>query len=367
MTARTATRLFYLGGLPTAETYALPLLQMGISTYSSAMFNFVPEFALEFYADVRRQDRAAVTEKLTRFVLPYLDIRDRGQGFGVSIVKAGIRAIGRSVGSVRPPLKNLSEQDLADLTALIDAAGVRPQAWNVREDDTMTALELTGHSLIAGRTVAGTGASFHAIAPATGDELEPSYSQIDVDQLREATAAADEAFPSFSALAPEAHAAFLDSVADEIEKIRDAIVERAMQETGLPNARLNGEVGRTAGQLRMFAGVVRSGLFRGVRIDPAIPDRAPAPRVDIRRASCPSGRSRSSARRTSRSPSRPPAATPPRRWPPAARSSSRPTARTPARASSSRTPSRGPSPRTTCTRASSRRSSAPAARSGRRS
>ena len=153
----------------------------------------------------------------------------------------------------------------------------------------MTALELTGHSLIAGRTVAGTGASFHAIAPATGDELEPSYSQIDVDQLREATAAADEAFPSFSALAPEAHAAFLDSVADEIEKIRDAIVERAMQETGLPNARLNGEVGRTAGQLRMFAGVVRSGLFRGVRIDPAIPDRAPAPRVDIRQRKLPVG------------------------------------------------------------------------------
>ena len=128
VTARNGDRLFYLGGLPTAETYALPLLQMGMSTYSSAMFNFVPEFALEFYADVRRQHRAAVTEKLTRFVLPYLDIRDRGQGFGVSIVKAGIRAIGRSVGSVRPPLKNLSEQDLADLTALIDAAGVRPQA-----------------------------------------------------------------------------------------------------------------------------------------------------------------------------------------------------------------------------------------------
>ena len=128
VTARNGDRLFYLGGLPTAETYALPLLQMGMSTYSSAMFNFVPEFALEFYADVRRQDRAAVTEKLTRFVLPYLDIRDRGRGFGVSIVKAGIRAIGRSVGSVRPPLKNLSEQDLADLTALIDAAGVRPRA-----------------------------------------------------------------------------------------------------------------------------------------------------------------------------------------------------------------------------------------------
>lgn len=122
--ARNGDRLFYLGGLPTAETYALPLLQMGMSTYSSAMFNFVPEFALEFYRDVRAQDRAAVTEKLSRFVLPYLEIRDRGRGFGVSIVKAGLRAIGRPVGPVRPPLHDLGDDDLADLTALIERAGV---------------------------------------------------------------------------------------------------------------------------------------------------------------------------------------------------------------------------------------------------
>ncbi|WP_221584886.1 5-dehydro-4-deoxyglucarate dehydratase [Microbacterium sp. G2-8] len=125
VTAKNGDRLFYLGGLPTAETYALPLLQMGMSTYSSALFNFVPDFALDFYRDVRAQDRAAVTEKLSRFVLPYLEIRDRGRGFGVSIVKAGLDAIGRPAGGVRPPLKNLSEQDLADLTDLIDRAGLR--------------------------------------------------------------------------------------------------------------------------------------------------------------------------------------------------------------------------------------------------
>lgn len=122
--SRNGDRLFYLGGLPTAETYALPLLQMGMSTYSSAMFNFVPEFALEFYRDVRAQDRAAVTEKLTRFVLPYLEIRDRGRGYGVSIVKAGLRVTGRGVGGVRPPLHDLTERDDADLAALIERAGV---------------------------------------------------------------------------------------------------------------------------------------------------------------------------------------------------------------------------------------------------
>lgn len=121
-------RLFYLGGLPTAETYALPLLQMGLSTYSSALFNFAPEFALEFYQNVRAQDRAAVTEKLQRFVLPYLGLRDRGTGYGVSIVKAGLKAIGHPVGPVRPPLADLTEDEFADLSALIDAAGVAPAA-----------------------------------------------------------------------------------------------------------------------------------------------------------------------------------------------------------------------------------------------
>lgn len=125
---RNGDRLFYLGGLPTAEVFALPLLQLGLSTYSSAMFNFVPEFALEFYADVRRQDRTAVYEKLERFVLPYLEIRNRAQGYGVSIVKGGLKAVGRDLGSVRPPLQDLTEQDVADLSALIDSAGLRTGA-----------------------------------------------------------------------------------------------------------------------------------------------------------------------------------------------------------------------------------------------
>lgn len=121
-------RLFYLGGLPTAETFALPLLQLGLSTYSSAMFNFVPEFALDFYKDVRALDRDAVTEKLNRFVLPYLDIRDKGAGYGVSIVKAGLRAIGRPVGPVRPPLADLLEDEYAELAALIERVGVSPSS-----------------------------------------------------------------------------------------------------------------------------------------------------------------------------------------------------------------------------------------------
>ena len=118
--ARVGDRLIYVGGLPTAETFALPLLQLGVSTYSSALYNFLPEFALRFYAAVRAQDRPAVYGMLNDFVLPYLDIRDRAQGYAVSIVKAGLTAVGRDGGPVRPPLTNLTEAELADLTALIN-------------------------------------------------------------------------------------------------------------------------------------------------------------------------------------------------------------------------------------------------------
>ncbi|MCZ2816009.1 5-dehydro-4-deoxyglucarate dehydratase [Modestobacter sp. VKM Ac-2984] len=117
--AKVGERLIYVGGLPTAETFALPLLQLGVSTYSSALYNFLPEFALRFYAAVRAQDRTAVYAMLSDFVLPYLDIRDRTRGYAVSIVKAGLTAAGRDGGRVRPPLTDLSEAELAELTTLV--------------------------------------------------------------------------------------------------------------------------------------------------------------------------------------------------------------------------------------------------------
>ncbi|MCZ2805425.1 5-dehydro-4-deoxyglucarate dehydratase [Modestobacter sp. VKM Ac-2983] len=117
--AKVGERLLYVGGLPTAETFALPLLQLGVSTYSSALYNFLPEFALRFYAAVRAQDRTAVYAMLSDFVLPYLDIRDRSRGYAVSIVKAGLTAVGRDGGRVRPPLTDLTEAELAELTTLV--------------------------------------------------------------------------------------------------------------------------------------------------------------------------------------------------------------------------------------------------------
>ncbi len=117
--ARMGDRLTYIGGLPTAETFALPYLEMGVTTYSSAIFNFLPNFALEFYAAVRQRDHARVFTRLREFVLPYIEIRNRRKGYAVSIVKAGMKAVGRSAGPVRPPLTDLSQAELQELTKLI--------------------------------------------------------------------------------------------------------------------------------------------------------------------------------------------------------------------------------------------------------
>lgn len=152
-----------------------------------------------------------------------------------------------------------------------------------------TRTALTGHSIIAGESVPGTGGSTRGYNPATDEPLEPAYSLIENEQLARATEAAEEAFASFSTLDPETHAAFLERIADNIEAVKDELVARAMAETGLPEARLTGETGRTTGQLRLFARVVRQGDHRGVRVDPAQPERTPMPRADIRQRRIPLG------------------------------------------------------------------------------
>ena len=150
-------------------------------------------------------------------------------------------------------------------------------------------MTLTGHSLIAGKTAAGTEGTTFGIDPATNRQLEPAYSLISDGQLKAATEAAADAFDSYRSLEPERHARFLEAIAENIEAVGDELIERAAAETGLTVARLSGERARTTGQLRLFAAVVSRGHFRGVRIDPALPDRAPLPRADIRQLQIPLG------------------------------------------------------------------------------
>ena len=120
---RLGDRLTYIGGLPTAETYALPYLEMGVSTYSSAIFNFLPEWALRFHRAIRARERDTVLKELNRFVLPYVSLRNRRRGYAVSIVKAGMNVVGRHAGPVRPPLTDLTPEELTELQKLIERVG----------------------------------------------------------------------------------------------------------------------------------------------------------------------------------------------------------------------------------------------------
>ncbi|MGX9117118.1 5-dehydro-4-deoxyglucarate dehydratase [Mesorhizobium sp. BHbsci] len=112
-------RLTYIGGLPTAETYALPYLEMGVTTYSSAVFNFVPQFSTKFYEAVRARDREAVHAGLRDFILPLIAIRNRRRGYAVAIIKAGMDIIGRKSGPVRPPLVDLTPSERSELATLV--------------------------------------------------------------------------------------------------------------------------------------------------------------------------------------------------------------------------------------------------------
>jgi NADP-dependent aldehyde dehydrogenase len=141
-------------------------------------------------------------------------------------------------------------------------------------------MQLTGDLLIAGERVSKR-ERFEAQNPATGEMLTPAFSAGAPDDVDRACAAAAEAFPEF-ARDDERRARFLEAIADAIMALGDPLLERAAAESGLPLARLTGERGRTVGQLRLFAAEVRSRAWLGLRIDPALPDRQPLPRPDLR-------------------------------------------------------------------------------------
>ncbi len=143
-------------------------------------------------------------------------------------------------------------------------------------------MTLTGDLLIGASALRGSGEPFQATNPATGEALPPSYAGAEAAELERACALADAAFDSFRETSPEARAAFLEAIAGHIAALGDALVERAVAETGLPAARIAGERARTVGQLRLFASVVRDGRWMDARIDPALPDRTPLPRPDLR-------------------------------------------------------------------------------------
>ena len=116
-------RFAYLGGLPTAELFAGAYKAMGCPVYSSAVFNFIPKTAMAFYTAHAAGD-TATTDRLVRdFFIPYVALRNKGEGYAVSIVKAGATLVGHSAGPVRPPLSDLAAAEVDQLGALISKLG----------------------------------------------------------------------------------------------------------------------------------------------------------------------------------------------------------------------------------------------------
>jgi NADP-dependent aldehyde dehydrogenase len=142
---------------------------------------------------------------------------------------------------------------------------------------------------IGSRAVKGTAGEVRGINPETGETLEPAFGGASREQLDEACRLAAAAFDPYRAAPAEARAAFLETIAQNILDLGDELVERTVAESGLPRGRIEGERGRTVGQLRLFAQIVRDGRHLGARIDPAIPDRTPLPRPDIRARRIPLG------------------------------------------------------------------------------
>lgn len=140
---------------------------------------------------------------------------------------------------------------------------------------------MDGRFFIAGERIA-TGETFEAYDPTAGVHVAPGIEVSSEAHVDRACIAAAAAFDAFRATTPAERAALLEAIASEIEAIGDGLIERAVVESGLPRARLDGERGRTTGQLRLFASVLRAGRWAGVVIDSPLPDRQPVPRADLR-------------------------------------------------------------------------------------
>jgi NADP-dependent aldehyde dehydrogenase len=141
---------------------------------------------------------------------------------------------------------------------------------------------LNGTSIIGSNRGGRSGETFTAFDPKTGEAVEPSFYSASLDELERAAKLSDEARLPYAAVSPERRAAFIRTIADNIEALGETLLERASLETALPNARFAGERARTCGQLRMFADVLEEGSWVDARIDHAIPDRQPLPKPDVR-------------------------------------------------------------------------------------
>ena len=130
---------------------------------------------------------------------------------------------------------------------------------------------------------------FNAVDPASGEQLDITFTEATAEEVDLAVRKAEQAFPVYSKLPNKQKADFLEAIAFELLESGDELIKRCMSETALPEARLNGERMRTVNQLKLFASVIREGSWVNARIDTAQPDRTPVPKPDIRQMQQPLG------------------------------------------------------------------------------
>jgi NADP-dependent aldehyde dehydrogenase len=150
-------------------------------------------------------------------------------------------------------------------------------------------MQVTGEMLIGGRAVRGAVGAMRAVNPATGEQMAPVFGGAGAADVDAACVLAEAAFDAYRATGLEQRAKFLEAIAQGIVELGDVLVERVMSESGLPRARVEGERGRTVGQLRLFASLAREGRWLGATIDRALPERKPLPRADLRAQKIPLG------------------------------------------------------------------------------
>ncbi|WP_223520789.1 aldehyde dehydrogenase (NADP(+)) [Pseudomonas sp. GL-B-19] len=141
---------------------------------------------------------------------------------------------------------------------------------------------ILGHNYIGGQRSAAGSLKLQSVDASTGEGLPHDFFQATPEEVDAAAKAAATAYPAYRSLSAERRAQFLDAIADELDALGDEFVAVVCRETALPAGRIQGERGRTSGQMRLFAKVLRRGDFYGARIDRALPDRTPLSRPDLR-------------------------------------------------------------------------------------
>ena len=142
-------------------------------------------------------------------------------------------------------------------------------------------MDLTGKNFIGSR-LSGSGKSFYAENPSTAEKISTDFYEATQQEIGEAIELAARAFNNYKNKSGEEKAKFLEAIATALTDLGDALIQRCAMETGLPEARLTGERGRTVGQLRLFAQLLRDGYWVDARIDTADPGRTPLPKPDVR-------------------------------------------------------------------------------------